>query len=135
MKKIYLCGPMDFVTTEHQKSWREEAKEYVKSGCFEFLDPTCRPHDGDLTFEEIVEEDLKDIKDSDIILAEVNEIGVPVFGTTCEIFYASYVLKKPVIGWYNKERKEGKRIFQTVLLEKEFPSLYEALDYLMESYV
>jgi nucleoside 2-deoxyribosyltransferase len=133
MTKIYLAGPMDFVSQEHQMGWRERVK--LMSSGLEFFDPTRRPHDCGMTNQEIFDSDLKDIEDSDVVLAEVNESGIPVFGTTCEIFYASHVLKKPVYGWYNKQRKQGKRIFQDVLLEREFSSLEDAIRFLMETYV
>jgi nucleoside 2-deoxyribosyltransferase len=42
----------------------------------------------------IVEGDLKDVEECDILICYVDD--VLSFGAPCEIFYASYTLKKPV---------------------------------------
>jgi nucleoside 2-deoxyribosyltransferase len=132
MTKVYLAGPMDFVSENHQKSWRDFSKTFLHE--IAFFDPTRRPHDDTMTNEEIFVADLKDIETCDLVLAEVNETGIPIFGTTCEIFYAAYILKKPVYGWYRGQRKVGRRVFQSVLLEREFNTLEKALVYIGENY-
>ena len=42
----------------------------------------------------IVEGDLKDVKECDILICYIDD--VLSFGAPCEIFYAAYILKKPV---------------------------------------
>lgn len=94
---IYLAGPMDGVTLDQSKRWREQVKESLSS-LYEFRDPMVR----DLVRENynrklhepiIVEGDKEDIRQSQIILANC---WVPSHGTSMEIFLG-YCLNKHVV--------------------------------------
>lgn len=135
MKKIYLAGPMDFVSNTEQTSWRNIAKEKLSSN-FIILDPCRRPHTSDLNAKEIFNLDMEDVNNADLLLVDCRHHGVPTFGTPCEVFYASYVLKKPVIGWHDTEKPmSGKGIFQQILIDRVFASLQQSLEHLTRYYV
>jgi nucleoside 2-deoxyribosyltransferase len=47
----------------------------------------------------IFELDLRDIRESDLILANLDNPLVPKHGTAMEVFYAAYILKIPVVAF------------------------------------
>jgi nucleoside 2-deoxyribosyltransferase len=47
----------------------------------------------------IFELDLRDIQESDIVLVNLDNPTVAKHGTAMEVFYASYVLRKPVVAF------------------------------------
>jgi len=108
MKKmvVYLCGPMEAVSIEESKGWRDIATNLLSDSCV-VLDPCRRVH----TFEarqmkRIFELDLRDIRDCDIVLVNLNLMyDKPSHGTAQELFYAHYVLHKPVIAFKNEMTK------------------------------
>ena len=135
MYTIYLAGPMDAVTKEQQTGWRETCKMLVHDHDIKVLDPCRRSHEDDLTHREIFELDMLDVEECDLIVADCRDYKKPTFGTPCEIFYASYILKKPVIGWYDFEYKPTNiRVFQDALLTREFDNLYLAVDHVLDFY-
>lgn len=86
MKKIvYLCGPINGRSDDDCKGWREVAKEHLLST----LDPMDRDYRGrELEAgiaREIVENDKKDIENSDILLVYYDK---PSVGTSMEILFA-----------------------------------------------
>jgi len=134
-KTIYLAGPMDFATSEQQLNWRKIATNRLIANGFDILDPTKRPHTADLNNKEIFTLDMVDVEKSDLLFVDCRDLKIPIFGTPCEIFYASHVLKKPVIGWYDTEYKpKGKRVFQEVLVHRTFSSLYLGLNHIVDFY-
>jgi nucleoside 2-deoxyribosyltransferase len=133
--KVYLAGPMDFVSEKEQTGWRNKATELFNIHEIKALDPCRRPHSADLSPREIFNLDLVDIDNSDLILVDCRNMGVPQFGTPCEVFYMNHVLKRPVIGWYDEGREPSKKgIFQQVLIDRKFPSLEEACDHIIGYY-
>jgi nucleoside 2-deoxyribosyltransferase len=135
--KIYLAGPMDRVSNDEMCAWREKCHMYFQM--FEgvrLLDPTRRPHEDDMNSREIFNEDLNDVRDSDLLLVDTRDLGKPQFGTPCEVFYASYILNKTVLGWFDLDHdpRKHKRIFQEVLLTNEFESLEKALEHIEVHY-
>ena len=126
--KIYLAGPMDFVSKEEQTCWRDKASTLLNVLGVETLNPCRRPHDCGLNNKEIFNLDMQDVRDCDLMLVD-NRPQLKSFGTPCEVFYMSYILKKPVIGWHGSEEPFG--IFQDVLIDKQFPSVEEAIDHIV----
>jgi nucleoside 2-deoxyribosyltransferase len=92
--KIYLAGPIDGCTDSEAQDWRDVAKK--KLGEDKCLDPMRRDYRGrtDQCYTEIVMQDLDDIDQSDIILANCWRAG---WGTPMEIFYNRYVNDRPVL--------------------------------------
>jgi len=136
MKSIYLAGPMDYATTSQQRDWRQKVISLFHTWDVNLLDPTRRPHSCGLTAKEIFELDIVDINNADLLLTDARQLNIPVFGTPCEVFYASYILRKPVIAWYDEEHKPTKkRVFQEVLYTRELPSLEDAVDHIKAFYL
>lgn len=94
-KTLYLCGPINGCTDAEATDWREIVKSTWTG---KTIDPMARDYRGrELEpgiAAEIVAGDLADIQASDIILVFYEK---PSVGTSMEIFYAKFVLKKPVI--------------------------------------
>lgn len=105
-RAVYFCGPMEAVTAEEARGWRQKAATLLSDQC-NILDPCRRVH----TFEarqmkRIFELDLRDIRDCDIVLVNLNLMyDKPSHGTAQELFYAHYVLHKPVIAFKSEMTK------------------------------
>jgi len=139
MKKIYLAGPMDQVSAETMMGWRGLVADYLKplidDGMVKLLDPTRRPHQNTLTFKEIYNLDLMDVRNCDMILADTRYSPRETWGTSAEIFYASEILRKPVIGWKGSDPCGFRRVFLDVMVWKQFEDLQEAVNHLQEQYI
>lgn len=100
MRTIYLAGPMENVTNTDAIGWREDVtRMLVGAGCT-VLDPCRRIHDNDQKYmRRIFELDLRDIRESDIIIANLNDPKLAKHGTAIEVFYMAYVLQKPVVAF------------------------------------
>ena len=134
--KIYLAGAMDYATAEHQTAWRIQATDLLRDFGVKTFDPCRRPHGTDLNPKEIFNLDLKELNNSDIVLYDYRNNDIKQFGSPCELMYFSYVLKRPVLAWYDKDfphEREG--IFQQVLIDRKFPSLEEACDHITTYYL
>jgi nucleoside 2-deoxyribosyltransferase len=81
---IYLAGPINGKTDAECKDWREQFKALKQ---FRFLDPMDRDYRGKEmgNAEVIVYGDLKDIQQSDVIVANTTS---PSWGTAMELVYA-----------------------------------------------
>lgn len=139
---IYVAGPMDNCSPEYQTEWRQkvigyfnlhnlykEPNQYVK-----ILDPCRRPHGADLTAREIYDLDLRDVRNSNIMLVDTRPIQRPSWGTAMEIMYAYEVCKMPIIGW-NDGGNLGRRIFLDVTLTRDFNSLDLAIEHIADNYI
>jgi nucleoside 2-deoxyribosyltransferase len=129
---------MDRASKDEMCGWRKKCHDYFQSiEVVNLLDPTRRPHEDQMNSKEIFNQDLRDVERSDIILVDTRDLGKPQFGTPCEVFYASHILNKTVLGWFDKEHdpRKHKRIFQESLLTNEFDSLEKALEHIEVNYV
>lgn len=100
VRTVYLAGSMEHVSLEEAKGWRDIATEILESMDVVTLDPTRRIHNFDKRYmKRIFELDLRDIQESDIILANLDNPTVAKHGTAMEVFYAAYVLRKPVVAF------------------------------------
>lgn len=91
--RFYLAGPIRKVSEEWATVWREKAIHDLAKIGFDSLSPMHRTN---LSSVQIVEQDLRDIQLATAVLAYVPE-DIVTIGTPMEIFYANYVLNKPVI--------------------------------------
>ena len=99
-RTIYLAGPMEHVSLDDAKGWRNTATHLLWLSGQKVLDPTRRVHDFKPKYmKRIFELDLRDIQDSDLILVNLDNPTIAKHGTAMEVFYASYVLRKPVIAF------------------------------------
>jgi nucleoside 2-deoxyribosyltransferase len=98
-RTLYLAGPMEHVSIEEANSWRTTATRMLSSNC-KVLNPCRRLHKFEPRYmKRIFELDLRDIRESDIILANLNNPTIPKHGTAMEVFYAAYVLRIPVVAF------------------------------------
>lgn len=88
---VYLCGGINGLSDADAKDWREDAKLRLPLT----LDPMRRDYRGREAecVAEIVIGDLKDIADSDVVLAMCNR---PSWGTAMEIYHAAIIVGIPV---------------------------------------
>jgi nucleoside 2-deoxyribosyltransferase len=99
-RTVYLAGPMEHVSKEEAQGWRNIAWDMLDSADVKVLDPTRRIHNFEKRYmKRIFELDLRDIQESDIILVNLDNPTVAKHGTAMEVFYASYVLRKPVVAF------------------------------------
>jgi len=99
-RTIYLAGPMEHVSIEDAKRWRTIATDLLLQADQKVLDPTRRVHEFQPKYmKRIFELDLRDIQESDLILVNLDNPTIAKHGTAMEVFYASYVLRKPVVAF------------------------------------
>jgi len=99
MRTIYLAGSMENVTIEDARKWRTVASWMFQGHCH-VLDPCRRLHSFKTKeFKKIFELDLRDIVESDVILVNLCEPKLAKHGTAMEVFYANYILRKPVVAF------------------------------------
>jgi len=98
-RTIYLAGPMEHVSVDEAKGWRSTATHLLAPTC-KILNPCRRLHAFEKKYmKRIFELDLRDIRESDLILANLDDPLVPKHGTAMEVFYAAYVLQIPVVAF------------------------------------
>lgn len=94
--KVYLAGPINGRTDADCKDWRTIAKQLLWP--ISTLDPMDRDYRGrELEpgiSREIVFNDMKDIENSDALLVYFDK---PSVGTSMEVFYAHFNLKKFIV--------------------------------------
>jgi nucleoside 2-deoxyribosyltransferase len=91
---------MEHVSKEDAKGWRDIANHRLWLSGQKVLDPTRRVHDFQPKYmRRIFELDIRDIQESDLILVNLDNPTIAKHGTSMEVFYASYVLRKPVIAF------------------------------------
>ena len=99
-RTVYLAGPMEHVSVEEAIGWRTKAELLLWANDVKTLNPCRRVHDFEVRYmKRIFELDLRDIQESDIILVNLNNPEIAKHGTAIEVFYASYVLRKPVVAF------------------------------------
>ena len=99
--QVYLAGPMEDCSVDHMTSWRTEAQLKLDFAGISSLDPTRRVsfHDQlgdnlqDVTktmniCKRIFKQDLHDIADSRVVLADVRRDSGRGTGTSMELMFA-----------------------------------------------
>lgn len=99
-RTIYLAGPMEHVSAEAAAGWRDTATNLLRPYNVNILNPVRRIHNfRKEEMRSIFELDLRDIKECDLILVNLNNPEIPKHGTAIEVFYCSYVLQKSVVAF------------------------------------
>lgn len=142
--KVYLAGPMEDCSIEHMTSWRVSAKEYLDMASIEVLDPTRRLsfHDQlegslqDITkttniCKRIFKQDLHDIANSRVVLADVRRNSGRGTGTSMELMFA-HTKNKIIILWADPEDFVHP-FYEAMATEKHY-NLMDALDAVWEYY-
>ena len=134
MRTIYLAGPMENVTEAEAKGWRDVATSILYPHGIKTLDPTRRLHQDDKkAMRRIFELDLRDIRESDIILVNLNNPTMAKNGTAMEVFYASYVLRKPVVA-FKVESAHWHPFFEALVTEWK-STVEKACDTIVKEYL
>jgi nucleoside 2-deoxyribosyltransferase len=133
MRTIYLAGPMEHVSKQESIEWREEATWMLEDKA-KILDPTRRLHSFEQRYmKRIFELDLRDIQESDIILVNLDNPAIAKHGTAMEVFYASYVLRKPVVA-FKKDASTIHPFFESLVTEWR-SSVDKACDTIIAEYL
>jgi nucleoside 2-deoxyribosyltransferase len=105
-RTVYLCGPMEAVSFDEASTWRNKATELLSDVCT-ILDPCRRIHSFEPNkMRRIFELDLRDIRESDILLVNLDMMfEKPSHGTAMEIFYGGFTLHKQIVAFKSKYTK------------------------------
>jgi nucleoside 2-deoxyribosyltransferase len=141
---VYLAGPMEDCSREHMTSWRESAGIDLAYAGINVLDPTRRVsfHDQlsenlqDVTktmnvCKRIFKQDLHDIAQSRVVLADVRRDSGRGTGTAMELMFA-HMKNKIIILWAN----EGDLVhpfLESMATEKHY-TLEDAVEAVKEYY-
>ena len=128
MLKIYLSGPIMDERPGAACDWREWVKNQL-SGRFTLLDPMRRKFvDRQVdSANEIVEFDLRDVRDADLVLVNYNR---PSIGTSMEVFYAAHDLGKFVVA-FSPLAFQDCSPWMARFCTKILPDLESAVDYIV----
>jgi len=133
-RTVYLCGPMENATHSEMCGWRDIAKEYLHRANVATLDPVRRRHSNkQKEMRRIFELDLLDIRECDFVLVNLNNDALPKHGTAMEVFYAAYVLNKPVIAF--KESITRYHPFFESLVTEWRSTVEKACETIIEEYI
>lgn len=138
--KVYLAGPINGTSWDECHKWRKEAAASLSEHGIASLDPLSGKDvlEGSqeiigstkhFSYKEIIERDLWHVREADILLVNATRDDCKYIGTTCEVFYANYVLKKPVIVFYGGN-VEWMQSWLNFLITRSFISMDDAIDYI-----
>ena len=131
---VYLCGGMEGFTTDEMKGWRATATSHLSYAGINTLDPTRRVSfhlDKGVRYtnneaKRIVKQDLQDIANSTVILADMRESQPGKrWGSMAEIAH-SHTKNKIIIVWIDKE--DQRHPFLEFYATEIYTSLDECLD-------
>lgn len=112
---IYTIGPIEDCTLEHMTGWRREVNDYMEELGIPVFDPTRR-----MTFHDqmdgltqdtyrnlnickrIFKQDLQEVSNSRVVIADVRRSSGRGTGSSCEIMF-SHMLNKIIILWADPE--------------------------------
>ena len=136
--QVYLAGPMEDCSADHMTGWRQLTANALKLSDINTLDPTRRVSFHDQlgenlenvtktmnTCKRIFKQDLQDIAESKVVLADVRRGSGRGTGTSMELMFA-HTKNKIIILWAD----EGDYIhpfYEAMATEKHY-SLEEAVD-------
>ena len=104
MRTIYLAGPMENVSLDLQTSWRDKAAFQLLQSGWKVLNPVHRSLKDGYNHKRIYELDMRDVRESDVILADLRRDKREAHGTAMEVQEA-YRSDIPVIGWATHDQK------------------------------
>lgn len=132
-RTIYLAGSMENVSLTEATSWRDTAT-YLLEEHYKVLNPCRRIHSfNNKEFKKIFELDLRDIQESDIILVNLCNPKLAKHGTAMEVFYANYILRKPVVAF--KDDASVKHPFFEQLVTEWHSTVESAATSCVENYL
>ena len=127
-RSIYLSGPIMDENAGQAREWRNTAKALLGDK-FRLLDPMRRKFvDREVdSANEIVEFDLRDVREADLILVNYNK---PSIGTSMEVFYAAHVLGKFIVAFSPFAYRDCSP-WMVRYCTKILPDLESAVDYIL----
>ena len=130
-RKIYLSGPIMDESCGTARQWRSAAKLLLGEK-FQLLDPMRRKFvDREVdSANEIVEFDLRDVREADLILVNYNK---PSIGTSMEVFYAAHDLGKFIVAFSPFEFRDCSP-WMVRYCTKILPDLESAADYILANF-
>jgi nucleoside 2-deoxyribosyltransferase len=116
-RTIYSAGPMEHVSADEAQGWRSVVDLQLGS-IITHLNPCRRLHNfRPEEMKSIFELDIRDINESDIIIANLDNLKeIPRHGTAMEVFYASYVRRIPVIA-FKSSKQHVHPFFESLVTE------------------
>lgn len=103
MSTIYLAGPMENVNDKTKNGWRDYVSLYLQSEGWKVLNPVFRSLKDGYNHRRIYELDMRDVRASHVILADLRRGDRECHGTSMEIQEA-YSRNIPVIGYAIKDQ-------------------------------
>ena len=128
---VYLCGKMAGLSKEEMSEWRDKAADDLVEAGYKVLNPVETDFGTNPSDSEIIHSNDFQIRNSDIILAELDYENVSI-GTICEIVEARRQ-GKPVITWgtayniINHPHIKGR-------ITRHCEDLESAVQYIIENY-
>ena len=133
-KTIYLAGSMENVSAEYATSWRDTATELLSPSGVKILNPCRRVHSfRPEEMRSIFELDLVDIREADLLLVNLNDPKIAKHGTAIEVFFANYILRKPVVAF--KSSKDHMHPFFESLVTEWRSTVEKACDTIVSKYL
>ena len=138
--KIYLSGAIgcyEKSNSDYHKTWRKDVVDMFGASIDDCFDPTkfYNYNDSSYTEKEVMRYDLKQLKNSNIVLVNLDSIDMST-GTAQEILYA-YLLDIPIIGFIEDEESTYIHPWIREEVDKIFVgenSKDEAVDYIKTYY-
>ena len=131
MRTIYLAGKMENVSAKTQNGWRDYVSPRLTAEGWKVLNPIFRSLKDGYNHRRIYELDMRDVRESDVILADLRRSNSEGHGTAMEVHYA-YQKNIPVIGYAIKDQK--KHPFLEVCVTEWVVDLNHAIKILNEFY-
>ena len=132
MRTIYLAGPMENVSTKEQTGWRLQIGKELTYAGWKVLDPVYRSMKDGYNHKRIYELDMRDVRESDVILADLRRGEREAHGTAMEVQEA-YRNDIPVIGYAVLDQK--RHPFLEVCVTEWVTDLDKAIHILNEFYL
>lgn len=129
MPVIYLAGPMENVSHKEQMGWRDLMT--LKLPEWKVLNPVHRSMKDGYNHRRIYELDVRDVRNSDVIFADLRRGERENIGTSMEVHYA-YTLNIPVVAWAIQDQK--KHPFLEVCVTEWVTDLEKGAEILNEFY-
>lgn len=129
-KTVYLAGSIaGHKDIDSANEWRLQAEQVLGEAGYRVLNPLRgKLYGQEYTSEEIVARDLLDIAQSEILLVEMDNLGMAYIGTSMEIRYAFEQHKEIYLWGKASLESHWLRYHQT----KRFETLEEALEFLVK---
>jgi nucleoside 2-deoxyribosyltransferase len=128
---VYLAGPMEDCSEKKMKGWRNDAARKLKSLNIDVLNPTRRLSFHDQissnledevrnmnTCKRIFKQDLQDIAESRIVLADVRRKSGRGTGTSCELMFAH--MKNKIIVLVSDKEDYIHPFYESMYTEKHY---------------